>query len=57
MIKEVRQRMTTLNIYELFDKVEKQEAMIKTLINEKISLESRLNKMGGEDLGQNDEIV
>ena len=51
LIKDLRQRLTALNIYELFDKVEKQEAMIKALIDEKCALESKINRMGGEDIG------
>jgi hypothetical protein len=51
LIHKLRERLTTINIFELFDKVDKQDAMIKTLIEEKCSLEARVNRMGGEDLG------
>ena len=56
LINKLRDRLTTINLYQLFDKVEKQEAMLKILIDEKCALESKIARMGG-GLGQDDEVV
>jgi hypothetical protein len=47
LISKLRNRLTTVNIYELFDKVEKQEAMMKIMIDEKCALESQIARMSG----------